>query len=114
MAIESTLKQAYEFATEDDEDKVCDNLPDEACQEVPGNLFLNVVDRMATKLADQLANPGLVLPWFLDSVGAPAAVIGFLTRFGGLALCCLNWRAPARSAASRFASGSGWQASAKT
>jgi hypothetical protein len=79
MAINSTLKQAYEFVTDDEEGEVCDSLPDEACQEVPRNFFLNVANGMATKLADQLANPGLVLPWFLDALGAPAAVIGFLT-----------------------------------
>lgn len=67
----------YELITEDDE-RACDNLPDTACKEVPGNFFLNTFNGAGTKLAEQIASPSLVLPWFLAALGAPATLTGFL------------------------------------
>lgn len=74
-----SLQRAYEFVSGDDEGDICEDISEDACTEVPRNFFLNVGNGMATKLADQLANPGLVLPWFLSALGAPASVVGFLT-----------------------------------
>jgi hypothetical protein len=76
----SAIERAYDLITgEQEEERVCDAIPESACIEAPRNFFLNMTNGMATKLADQLANPGLVLPWFFDALGAPASVIGFLT-----------------------------------
>jgi MFS family permease len=75
---ENNLKQSiYEFITEDD-DNACEALPEGACKEVPGNFFLNALNGASTKLAEQIASPGLVLPWLLSAVGAPASFSGFL------------------------------------
>lgn len=73
------MDAAYEILTTDEEGRACADIPEEACREAPGNFFLNALNGAATKLGDQLASPGLVLPWFLDSLGAPAWVIGALT-----------------------------------
>lgn len=59
-------------------DRVCDAIPDEQCTAVPGNYLRNLANGSATKLAEQLAGPNLVLPWLLAATGAPAAVIGLL------------------------------------
>ena len=40
--------------------------------------LLNVANGACTKLAEQLASPGLVLPWLLAAIGAPAGLVGFL------------------------------------
>lgn len=72
------MKQSvYEFITEDD-DNACENIPESACKEAPGNFFLNAFNGASTKLAEQIASPGLVLPWLLSSIGAPASLSGFL------------------------------------
>jgi MFS family permease len=68
----------YGLITEDDGDN-CEEIPEEACSSVPRNFFLNAFNGAATKLADQLANPSLVLTWFLDALNVPASVIGFLS-----------------------------------
>lgn len=73
------LETLYEFITDDDQNQTCDSIPEDACTEVPRNFFLNAINGTMTKLADQLASPGLVLPWLLDALGAPATVTGFLT-----------------------------------
>lgn len=45
---------------------------------VPGNVLWNVLSGACTKLGEQLANPGTVLPWVLGAVGAPVALVGLL------------------------------------
>lgn len=78
MAESKNLARIYDLIT-DDQGQVCDEIPDEACTAVPRNFFLNALNGTATKLADQLVNPGLVLTWFLDALNVPASVIGFLS-----------------------------------
>jgi hypothetical protein len=71
-------ERVYEAVAGEEEDRACDAIPDEACREVPGNFLLNVLNGASTKLAEQLASPGLVLPWMLGAVGAPSWLVGFL------------------------------------
>ena len=70
-------RNVYEFITEDD-DNACEDIPESACKEAPGNFFLNALNGASTKLAEQIASPGLVLPWLLSALGAPASFSGFL------------------------------------
>ena len=70
-------RNLYEFITEDD-DNACETIPETACKEAPGNFFLNAFNGACTKLAEQIASPGLVLPWLLSAMGAPASLSGFL------------------------------------
>lgn len=69
---------------------------------MPANYVLNVANGACTKLAEQLASPGLVLPWLLASIGAPAFLVGFLApikQVGSLApqlLVAARIRAAAR------------------
>jgi hypothetical protein len=73
------VEQLYDFITgEDDEGRVCEGIPEDACTAVPRNFFLNVLNGSATKLGDQLGSPSLVLPWFLDALGAPTFLAGLL------------------------------------
>lgn len=70
--------RAVEYITEGDSGSVCDDLPPEACAEVPRNFALNLANGSATKLAEQVASPGLVLPWMLAAAGAPTFFAGLL------------------------------------
>ncbi len=75
---EELSERVYEVVAGEEDERACEAIPDEACQEVPGNFLLNALNGASTKLAEQLASPGLVLPWMLGAVGAPAALVGVL------------------------------------
>ncbi|MDF1501184.1 MAG: MFS transporter [Anaerolineales bacterium] len=75
----SSVKRLYAFITEDEQGDVCADLPEEACSAAPNNFFLNALNGAFTKLGDQLGSPDLVLPWLLDTLGAPASITGFLS-----------------------------------
>ncbi len=68
----------YEVVAGEEDERTCDAISDDACAEVPGNFLLNALNGVCTKLAEQLASPGLVLPWVLGAIGAPTALIGLL------------------------------------
>lgn len=75
----SLSRRAYDLLTEeDDEGRACEAIPEEACVEAPRNYLLNAGNGAATKLAEQVASPGLVLPLLLAALGAPVALIGTL------------------------------------
>jgi MFS family permease len=71
-------ERVYDFITEGDEERACEAIPDSACRQAPQNFFLNALNGGATKLAEQLASPGLVLPWLFSAIGAPMALAGML------------------------------------
>jgi len=76
--IRSLPKRIHETLTADDDGRVCRDIPDEACDEQPGNFTLHVASLTATKTGDGLADPKLVLAWLLSALGAPAGIIGLL------------------------------------
>ena len=76
--VDELAERVYDVVAGEEDERSCDAIPDEACREVPGNFVLNALNGASTKLAEQLASPGLVLPWLLGAVGAPAAFVGFL------------------------------------
>ena len=71
-------ERVYEAVAGEEDERACEAIPDDACIDVPGNFSLNALNGAATKLAEQLASPGLVLPWMLGAVGAPSALVGLL------------------------------------
>jgi hypothetical protein len=72
------LDDLYRRLVEEEDARVCKDIPSEACTEVPGNFFKIGGSQILTKLADELASAKTVLPWLLGSLGAPAFWIGFL------------------------------------
>lgn len=70
--------QLYEWLTGDDDSRMCDDIPDEACQEQPRNFFLHLFASLGNKLADELSSARLVLPWLLGIIGAPVWMVGLL------------------------------------
>ena len=61
-----------------EEERVCKDIPEDACREVPHNFFTLVAATALTKLGDVLASPKTVLAWLLGYVGAPAFLIALL------------------------------------
>lgn len=79
-------ERVYGWVTDEDpEGQNCEAIPEEACKEAPRNFLLNASNGAATKLAEQVASPGLVLSWLLAALGAPVALVGLLEpiRQGG-------------------------------
>lgn len=70
--------QIYEKLTNADDTRVCDDIPDGACDAVPQSFLLILLSYSLTKLGDAIANPKTTLAWIVTAVGAPAWTIGLL------------------------------------
>ncbi|SFU43648.1 MFS transporter [Halomonas korlensis] len=68
----------YEWLTGDEDSRMCQDIPDEACEEQPRHFFLHLVAALGNKLADELSSARLVLPWLLGVIGAPLWMVGLL------------------------------------
>lgn len=71
-------ERVYEALVEEDDARVCDDIPESACREVPGSFVRLLASYVLTKLGDALASPKTVLPWVCTAVGAPPYVAGML------------------------------------
>jgi len=69
-----TIDQLYSLIANEEDARVCRDIPEEACREVPRNFFLILASNVLTKLGDLLVSPKTVLAWLLSAVGAPALV----------------------------------------
>ena len=69
-----TLDQMYSLIANEEDARVCTDIPEQACREVPRNFFLILASNVLTKLGDLLVSPKTVLAWLLSAVGAPALV----------------------------------------
>ncbi len=75
----SLANRIYQYLLDDEEDaRVCEDIPEEACVEVPRNFFKIGTSQTLTKLADELSNAKTVLPWLLGTIGASAFWVGLL------------------------------------
>jgi len=93
-------RRLYRWLTDGDaEARACEAIPDEACEHVPRSFVLNAANGAVTKLAEQLASPGLVLAWLLETIAAPVAMVGWLepVRQGGSLLPQLTVSAQIRA-----------------
>ncbi len=68
----------YAKLVNEEDARVCREIPDEACREVPRNFFLLIGSYVLTKLGDSIANPKTTLTWMMDAIGAPVALTGLL------------------------------------
>ncbi len=72
------LSKAYNFITDEGEERSCKAISEAACKEVPGNYFKKVFNGALTKLAEQLVSPGTTLPWIFSTLGVPGGLTGAL------------------------------------
>jgi len=72
------LDDLYTKLVNDEDARVCREIPDSACREVPRNFFLLIASYVLTKLGDAVANPKTTLTWMIDAIGAPVALTGLL------------------------------------
>ena len=71
-------QRVHELLADDDEGRLCKDIPESACKAQPGNFLRHVLALIASKTGDGLADPKLVLAWLLSTIGAPAFAIGML------------------------------------
>ncbi len=74
----SLRNRVYEVLTGDDVDRVCLDIPEESCREQPRNFVLHVCALAASKTADGLLDPKVVLAWLVGAIGAPTFMLGLL------------------------------------
>jgi hypothetical protein len=74
----SLTDDLYAKLVNEEDARVCREIPESACREVPGNFFLLIGSYVLTKLGDAVANPKTTLTWMMDAVGAPVALTGLL------------------------------------
>lgn len=79
MSTNETIEQkAYDLITDDGEIRTCQDISDKACEEAPNTFALVSLNGFCTKLAEQLASPGMVIPWILSALNASVVFSGFL------------------------------------
>ncbi len=78
MLKEDFSQTLYEKLMNEEDARVCKNISEDACQEVPGNFLLMIISSFFSQLGDAIANPKVVLPWVMETIHAPVYLIGFL------------------------------------
>ncbi|HEX6928596.1 MAG TPA: MFS transporter permease [Gammaproteobacteria bacterium] len=78
MPQRSLADDIYGYLAEDEDARVCREIPPEACNEQPRSFLLQLVSLTLTRLGDTLISPRLVLAWMLSALAAPAIFIAFL------------------------------------
>lgn len=71
-------ERLYGFLAEDENARVCKDIPDNACQHQPRAFVYHLWALTLTKLGDSLVSARLVLPWLLNASGAPVFFISML------------------------------------
>lgn len=75
---ESLTTNLYDKLMNQEDARACKAIDENACREVPGNFFLQIISQFLTQLGDAVSNPKIVLPWVLESVAAPLYLLGLL------------------------------------
>jgi len=78
MALEPDFDKLYDRLMDEEDARVCKDIPDSACTSVPRNFFRQVSATTLTSLGDSLTNPKTTLAWLMGMVGAPVALIAWL------------------------------------
>jgi hypothetical protein len=72
------IESVYERVANEEDARVCKDISETACREVPGNFFRIVLSSILTKTGDALINPKTVLAWLVQFMGAPSFVLAML------------------------------------
>ncbi|MGM0907345.1 MAG: MFS transporter [Pseudomonadota bacterium] len=78
MTDKKLTERVYGYLAEDEDARVCKDIPESACSEQPQSFVLMLLSLTLTKLGDSLVSARLVLPWMLSTLGAPAIFISAL------------------------------------
>ncbi len=76
--IRKGIESAYARIHNEEDARVCKEIPEDACKYSPVNFFLLIISGTFTRLGDALSNPKTVLTWLMGYVNAPLYLISFL------------------------------------
>ncbi len=74
----AVAEKVYEFLVEDEDARVCKDIPESACNEQPRAFTAQLTAQTLTKIGDALTSSRLVLAWMLSAIGSPAIYIAML------------------------------------
>jgi MFS family permease len=74
----SLAEDLHHKLVEEEDARACKSIDEKACKEVPGNFLLTIIANFFSKLGDAVSNPKIVLPWIMQTIGAPLYLLGFL------------------------------------
>jgi MFS family permease len=74
----SLSEDIYARLFDEEDARVCRDISEEACVEVPRNSLLLIGSSFLTKLGDAIADAKTTLPWLMSTLGAPVALTGLL------------------------------------
>jgi len=72
------IGKVYEFLAEDEDARVCRDIPESACNEQPYAFVAQLAAQTLTKIGDALTSSRLVLAWMLAAIGSPGFLIALL------------------------------------
>jgi len=72
------LDRAYGYLANEEDARVCRDIPEEACRVVPENFFRLLGTNVLTRLGDAVVNPKTVLAWLVPLLQAPEFVLSLL------------------------------------
>ncbi|WP_430466502.1 MFS transporter [Winogradskyella ouciana] len=72
------IEKLYRFLNNEDGERVCTDISDEACEHTVTNFFRILLTHTVTKLGDTLSNPKTVLTWLMSYVNAPVYLISLI------------------------------------
>ena len=78
MSDKDLIHRVYGYLAEDEDARVCKDIPESACNHQPRSFVLMLLSLTLTKLGDTLVSARLVLPWMLSTLGAHAIFISAL------------------------------------
>ncbi|RZS91882.1 MFS transporter [Aquimarina brevivitae] len=73
-----SLEKLYDLVNNEEDARICKDIPDSACQYTPKNYFVILFSNTLTKLGDTLSNPKTVLAWIMNYINAPVFLISFI------------------------------------
>ena len=71
-------RSVLQIMLNDEDTRLCQDIPDEQCQVVKGNRSKLILAQVASALSELMTNAKTVLPWLLQALGAPVWIIGWL------------------------------------
>ncbi|HCY55305.1 MAG TPA: MFS transporter, partial [Oceanicaulis sp.] len=71
---DKAARPVYALLHDEDEGRMCADIPDKACAHQPRNFVLSALVLSLTKTGDRLMDPKIVLAWMVTALGAPAVI----------------------------------------
>lgn len=72
MMDKNSFKESlYTLLVHEDDARICKNISEDACKEVPHNFLFTLISYFLNKLADSFSNPKIILPWIMQSLNVP-------------------------------------------